>query len=62
MIVANINSETIERLRDEFERVRRAAGSVVILSGFPEWDSVEGFDITETLRRGEWLCCVCSLP
>jgi len=62
VIVANINSETIERLRSEFERVRRAAGSVVILSGFPEWDAVEGFDITETLQRGEWVCCVGSVP
>jgi ribosomal protein L11 methyltransferase len=61
-IVANINSATIERLRDEFERVRRAAGSVLILSGFPEWDAVEGFAVTETLRQGEWLCCVGSLP
>lgn len=62
VIVANINSETIERLRDEFERVRRAAASVVILSGFPEWDVPEGFHITETLRRGEWVCCVGSVP
>jgi len=34
----------------------------VILSGFPEWDAVEGFDITETLQRGEWVCCVGSVP
>lgn len=62
VIVANINSETIERLRGEFERVRRAARSVLILSGFPEWDAVQGFDITETLQREEWVCCVGSLP
>jgi ribosomal protein L11 methyltransferase len=62
VIVANINSETIERLRDEFERVRRASASTLILSGFPEWDVVEGFALTETLRRGEWVCCVSSLP
>jgi ribosomal protein L11 methyltransferase len=62
VIVANINSETIERLRGEFNRVRRAARSSLILSGFPEWDAVQGFEITETLRRGEWMCCVGSLP
>ena len=59
VVIANINSETIERLRPEFERVRRAQ-SVLILSGFPEWDNVEGFEVTETLQRDEWVCVVCG--
>jgi ribosomal protein L11 methyltransferase len=57
VIVANIDSETIERLRSEFDRVRRRAGTL-ILSGFPHWDPVEGFAVTETLCREEWLCQV----
>jgi ribosomal protein L11 methyltransferase len=62
VIVANINSETIERLRPEFERVRRHGGtqSTLILSGFPEWDSLQGFAVSETLRREEWVCVVCG--
>jgi ribosomal protein L11 methyltransferase len=59
VVIANINSETIERLRPEFERVRRPGG-VLILSGFPEWDAVEGFTVAETLRRDEWVCLVCD--
>lgn len=58
LVIANINSETIERLRHEFARVRRASGSVLILSGFPEWDRVEGFEIAEVLQRDEWVCIV----
>jgi ribosomal protein L11 methyltransferase len=60
IVIANINSETIERLRPEFERVRRPGG-VLILSGFPEWDAVEGFKVMETLRRDEWVCVVCGV-
>ena len=61
VIVANINSETIERLRPEFERVRRhGTQSTLILSGFPEWDSLQGFAVSETLRREEWVCVVCG--
>ena len=58
VIVANINSETIERLRHEFERIRNPERSVVILSGFPEWDPVEGFHVTQMLRRAGWLCVI----
>jgi ribosomal protein L11 methyltransferase len=59
VIIANINSETIERLRPDFERVRKQEG-VLILSGFPEWDAVEGFTVAEMLRRDEWVCLVCD--
>jgi ribosomal protein L11 methyltransferase len=58
VVIANINSETIERLRPEFERVRRRR-SVLILSGFPEWDPIGGFTAAERLRRDEWVCVVC---
>jgi ribosomal protein L11 methyltransferase len=55
IIVANINSETIECLRPEFERV----GGVLILSGFPKGDEPEGFDaVAETLSREEWVCLI----
>lgn len=58
VIVANIDSATIERLAPEFARVRKAA-SMLILSGFPEWDRPEGLpDTLETLRRDEWVCLV----
>jgi len=60
VIIANINSEIIERLAPEFERVRRAARSTLVLAGFPEWDLPEGFDTTEKLQRDEWICIVNS--
>lgn len=54
VIVANINSETIERLRPEFERV----GSVLILSGFQKGDEPSGFEVAETLEHEEWICLI----
>lgn len=59
VIVANINSETNERLLGEFERVRRPGG-VLILSGFPEWDIPEGFGDGEVKHREEWVCLIVS--
>ncbi len=58
LIVANIDSATVELLRPELERVRRSDGTL-ILSGFPEWDIPEGFHPRETLRREEWVCLIC---
>jgi ribosomal protein L11 methyltransferase len=58
VIVANINSFTIETLAPEFERARMAGGSL-ILSGFPEWDQPQGFHPLETLRQEEWVCWIC---
>ncbi len=56
VIVANISSAVVEELRGEFERVGRG---VLILSGFPEWDMPEGFDLEEVLKLGGWACLVC---
>ncbi len=58
VIVANIDSSTIEQLAGEFERVRKA-DSILILSGFPESDIPEGLLPKETLRREEWVCMIC---
>ena len=57
VVVANIDAGTVEGLRGELERVRKA-GSRLILSGFPEWDLPRGFSVKETLRRLEWVCWV----
>jgi ribosomal protein L11 methyltransferase len=58
VIVANIDAETIEQLRDEFERVRKP-DSRMILSGFREDDLPRGFQACEVLRRDGWACLVC---
>jgi ribosomal protein L11 methyltransferase len=58
VIVANIDSATIERLAPELARVRKP-DSTLILSGFPEGDLPEGFAIKKTLRREEWRCLIC---
>jgi ribosomal protein L11 methyltransferase len=58
VIVANIDAATLERIAAEFERVRKP-DSTLILSGFPEWDTPEGFSPREVLRQDEWRCLVC---
>ena len=58
VVVANIDSATIERLAPELARVRRP-DSTLILSGFPEGDLPEGFAVKKTLRREEWRCLIC---
>ena len=59
VIVANIDSATVERLAPDFARVRKV-GSRLIVSGFPEWDLPEGLPpARETLRRDEWVCLIC---
>ena len=58
MIVANISSAVVEELAGDFQRVRKQE-SVLILSGFQEWDLPEGFQPRESLRKDEWLCLVC---
>ena len=55
VVIANINSEVVERLRPEFERVLRRGG-VLIVSGFPESDAPAGFEAHESFRRDGWLC------
>lgn len=58
VVVANIDAATIEKIVDELQRVR-APESVLILSGFPEWDMPERFQAMETLQSEEWRCLVC---
>jgi ribosomal protein L11 methylase PrmA len=58
VIVANIDAATLERIAPELERVGKSE-STLILSGFPEWDLLEGFSPKEVLRLEEWCCFVC---
>ena len=58
VVVANIDSATIERIAPELERVRKP-DSTLILSGFPEWDLPEGFSARKILAREEWRCMIC---
>jgi len=58
VIVANIDSATIERIGADLARVRKPQ-STLILSGFPEWDVPEGFQPKEIFRREEWVCLIC---
>jgi len=58
VVVANIDAATIERIAPELQRVR-AAGSVMILSGFQKWDLPEGFANAEALELEEWACLIC---
>jgi ribosomal protein L11 methyltransferase len=55
VIIANIDSATIEHLAPEFARVRKPR-STLILSGFPQWDVPEGFLARSILKREEWVC------
>ena len=58
VIVANIDSATIERIAPELARVRKP-DSTLILSGFPEGDLPEGFSARKILLREEWCCLIC---
>jgi ribosomal protein L11 methyltransferase len=58
VVVANIDSATIERLGPELARVRKP-DSTLILSGFPESDLPEDFSAKRILRREEWRCLIC---
>jgi ribosomal protein L11 methyltransferase len=58
VVVANINSATIEELAAELARVRKP-DSTLILSGFPEWDLPEGVSAKKILDRDEWRCLIC---
>ena len=58
VVIANIDSATVERLAPEFARVR-TPDATLILSGFPEWDLPEGFAARKILGRGEWRCVIC---
>jgi ribosomal protein L11 methyltransferase len=58
IVVANIDSATIELLAPELARVRKP-DSTLILSGFPEADRPEGFTARKILKREEWACLIC---
>jgi ribosomal protein L11 methylase PrmA len=58
VVVANIDSATIEYLAPELARVRKP-DSTLILSGFPQGDLPEGFAVRKILRREEWRCWIC---
>jgi ribosomal protein L11 methyltransferase len=58
VVIANIDAATIEELAAEFTRIRKP-DSVLILTGFPEWDVPEGFSQQETRKREEWVCLIC---
>jgi len=58
VVVANINSATIEELSAELARVRKP-DSTLILSGFPEGDLPEGVAAKRILDREEWRCLIC---
>lgn len=57
VVIANIDAATIEELAPEFARIRKP-DSTLILTGFPEWDTPEGFETKQMLKRGEWGCLV----
>jgi ribosomal protein L11 methyltransferase len=57
VVIANIDAATIEELAPEFARIRKP-DSTLILTGFPEWDTPEGFETKQMLKRGEWVCLV----
>jgi ribosomal protein L11 methyltransferase len=57
VVIANIDAATIEDLAAEFARIRKSDSSL-ILTGFPEWDAPEGFNVKKILKREEWLCLV----
>ena len=49
VVIANIDAATIEELAPEFARIRKPE-SMLILTGFPEWDSSrEGFEVKRVL-------------
>ncbi len=58
IVVANIDSATIELLAPELARVRKP-DSTLILSGFPESDRPEGITARKILKREEWACLIC---
>jgi ribosomal protein L11 methyltransferase len=58
VVIANIDAATIEDLAAEFARIRKPE-SLLILTGFPEWDIPDGFVVKESNKRDEWVCLVC---
>jgi len=57
VIVANISAPAIEDLRDDFLRVLRPGGRLIV-SGFETGDLPEGFTGFEMLARAGWACLI----
>ena len=57
IVVANIESATIERLASELQRVRKP-DSTLILSGFAEGDLPKGPAVKRMLQRDQWRCLI----
>lgn len=57
VVVVNIDSATIELLKDQLARVGKP-DSVLILSGFPTWDAPIGIQPREVMLQDEWLCWI----
>jgi ribosomal protein L11 methyltransferase len=57
LLVANISAVAVDALADEFRRVVRAGGTVIV-SGFTESEVPEGLAMGERLQSGEWVCLV----
>jgi len=59
VIIANIDSATIEQLGPELERIRKPQ-STLILSGFRTGDIPAGFEAASTMQQGDWLCLMAA--
>ena len=57
VIIANIDSPTLEKLAPEFKRVGKT-DSTLIVSGFPAWDAPQCFHPREVLKQDDWLCWI----
>lgn len=58
IVVANISSNAVEELADEFERIAKP-GATLIVSGFPQWDPPANCKPTVELDKAGWLCWIC---
>ena len=58
VVIANIDSATLERLAPELARVRKPR-STLVLTGFPACDPPQGFQPKAVLEREHWQCLIC---
>lgn len=56
LLVANISAAVVSELAPEFGRI----APLLILSGFTESETPEGFRIRERLQKDEWVCLIAS--
>lgn len=57
VVAANISGAVVETLAPDLKRVVKPEGTL-ILSGFPDSEDVQGFDIRERLQKDDWLCLI----